>query len=232
MRMAIGVRWRAWWLAPRIVTVAVLAAACSSDGDASRASGGMSSDAGSEVGGGGGADAGPPDTGSAGGGSGGAGEPSCPATPPNLTDATECTPEIQQAGGCRYHVECQSGPVDLTFTCKQDGSSVVQWTVTPDACSFPFDTCPGTNVRCHSGQWLTRQPGDPPQACPDTCPETKPAPGAETCITCPADCTLCATVSCGYRCSSGSGWTVGTTVAPDAGCTSGIWQFDDACGDE
>jgi hypothetical protein len=33
-----------------------------------------------------------------------------------MTPAEQCTPEVKRAGGCRYRVDCQSGPVDLAFT--------------------------------------------------------------------------------------------------------------------
>jgi len=176
--------------APFVVTVAVLAAACESGGDASG---------------------------------------DCPATPPNLTPAEVCTPAVQQAGGCRYRVDCQSGPVDLTFTCKQDGSSVVMWSVVSDTCSSPFDSCPGANPRCYTGIWVSQAPSNPPQPCPETCPETKPAPGTAVCFACSQDCAICSASSCGYRCSSGGAWTVGSTYRAGAGCANGVWLFDGAC---
>jgi hypothetical protein len=154
--------------------------------------------------------------------------PACPATPPGITPAEQCTPEVQQAGGCRYSVTCQSGAVDLTFTCKPDGSSVVLWSVVPEACSFPQDTCAGTPTYCTGTSWATRPPANPPPLCGLGCPETKPAPGDARCLDCNEFCG-CSGASCGYRCPSGEGWTVGAAYSAGSECTTGVWLFDGAC---
>jgi hypothetical protein len=160
-----------------------------------------------------------------GGGSGGSTSDACPETPPDLTPAAECTPGTH----CRYSVECQSGPVELDFTCALDGSLVVQWNVTPDACAFPFDSCPGTNARCIDGAWRTQQPSDPPQPCERTCPDVRPEPGQAQCVACSFDCSVCDGPRCGYRCPSGDGWTVTTPIPGEEGCGLGMWVFDGAC---
>ena len=130
----------------------------------------------------------------------------CPPTVP--TAATPCS--LVKSKSCSYIVACQSGDVSLSFTCSKDDP----WQVVAGIlCSYPHDSCPGTELYC-SGQWSLPQGTNPPAPCPATIP----AAGG-----------MCQSFGfggvwdkCGYPCDGSdvaSGWKVAT-----CGGDPGQWQ--------
>jgi hypothetical protein len=119
------------------------------------------------------------------------------------------------AEGCRYELECRSGPAAFTYRC----SSGI-WKLDERDCTQPFDACDGgdAQVQCRGGEWrLLGAGGDGPLPCPGE----RPALGSE--------CSFSAVTgppSCGFRCDAGGGWTVGSC---QYGSDGGRWLFDGAC---
>jgi hypothetical protein len=117
--------------------------------------------------------------------------------------------------GCRYELECRSGPAEFTYRC----SSGI-WKLEERDCERPFDACDGgdAQVQCRGGQWtLLGAGGDGPLSCPSE----RPVFGSE--------CSFSAVTGppyCGFPCDDGSGWTVGTC---QYGGFGGLWLFDGTC---
>lgn len=145
-------------------------------------------------------------------GSGGS-APSCPPEPPSF-GSTSCTDEVPVGTVCRYDVSCQSGQVSLRFLCGEFAWEMVAG----QACSQPFDSCPGTNYYC-DGEWLLPQGSNPPSPCPSSRPS-----GGEACFSggmggvWPA---------CGYYCDDMTSWTVAVCDEPSPG--QGAWLLS-PCG--
>jgi hypothetical protein len=146
------------------------------------------------------------------GGAGGSTPLNCPAKAPSAYD--QCT--LEGEGACTYTIECQSGPVELSFTCSE---SEYGWRVLEQPCDFEYDSCPGTELYC-SGTWWMPQGTNPPAPCPDEMP-------AEN-ATCFGGGFGGVHEHCGYRCESDpSVWSV-TTCYSEPGM-DGEWESDGAC---
>lgn len=136
----------------------------------------------------------------------------CPADPPSGYEA--CT--IEAGEQCVYDVACQSGVVELRFTCSADGYG---WTVVDQACAQPYDSCPGTELYC-DGSWWQPTGTNPPSPCPSEPPQEFSA---------------CYTggfggvwENCGYYCDDQSTvWTVATCYGNAN--EEGVWEYDSAC---
>lgn len=133
----------------------------------------------------------------------------CPAEAPGPFQ--QCT----SSSVCNYDVACQSGTVNLQFTCDANGG---RWQLTPTACDQPHDSCPGTEYHCIDS-WQMPEATNPPAPCPDTPPE----PGAE----CFPGGFGGVWEYCGYRCDDTpeAAWTLAhcpTDAMP-------VWQYDEAC---
>lgn len=152
-------------------------------------------------------------TGSSGAGGAGGGEPiDCPPEPP--TSYEPCT--LSGEGACSYTLDCQSGPVALSFGCSPESGL---WTVLEQPCEYEYDSCPGTELYC-AGQWWLPEGTNPPSPCPD------PAP---------AELSECFSGGfggvhqrCGYPCGddASSGWTIATCSGE---FDAEVWEYDDAC---
>jgi hypothetical protein len=143
--------------------------------------------------------------------SGAGGNPAaCPTTPPE--PYVQCDHALFNGQLCTYTVDCQSGPGNqIAFTCSENG----YWQIPQQACSNPYDSCPGTSINCWGGYWTIPEGTNPPPPCP----EKKPVPGD-----------VCTSFgfgppTCGYPCEEGSGWTVGTCSY----WAEPYWTFDGTC---
>ena len=136
--------------------------------------------------------------------------PACPGEAPD--GYATCEPHEAL---CTYEVACQSGVVTLEFGCL-DGT----WSIGPDTCVEPYDSCPGTEYYCGDEGWWMPFASNPPSPCPAEPPQ--------------AD-TPCFTggmggvwEQCGYRCDDApdAAWTIATCVMSPTG---GSWVYDGAC---
>jgi hypothetical protein len=136
----------------------------------------------------------------------------CPAEPPSPYAVCR----LPEDGACTYTIDCQSGPVELTFTCSEDAFG---WVVAAKDCDYEYDSCPGTELYC-VGQWWMPEGTNPPSPCPNP-PPTEFSP-----------CTTGAFGGvhqhCGYPCEddASSGWTIATCSGDFA---EGVWEYDSAC---
>ncbi len=148
------------------------------------------------------------------GGNSGAPAVGCPDKAPGAL-AASCPVGVPEQG-CRYALDCQSGPLELTYRCANG-----IWTVDDQGCA-PFDSCEGGDfqVQCRGGAWgPLGAGGDGPAPCPSTRPDLG------------SDCRFSrftGSPSCGYRCANGTGWT----VASCDGASPSRWLFDGACPDD
>lgn len=134
----------------------------------------------------------------------------CPAGPPD--GYTTCEPNKAL---CLYDVACQSGTVTLEFGCL-DGT----WSIGPDSCVEPYDSCPGTEYYCGEDGWWMPFASNPPSPCP-----TEPPPEGQACFTGGMGGVW---EQCGYRCDGApdGDWTIATCVQGPSG---GAWVYDGAC---
>jgi hypothetical protein len=159
-------------------------------------------------------------------GGGSAGRPSgCPSTPPRAAVFADSCPSGLPAEGCRYTLECQSGPQEFVYRCQNESPEVFvpAWSLEPVPCAEPYDSCFGGDgqIRCGEGgssYMLQGYGGDPP---PD-CPNRRPVEASE----CPVGFANSTPGPCGYRCADGSGWTL---AACTHGSTPPRWLLDDGC---
>ena len=136
----------------------------------------------------------------------------CPPTSPSGYVPCEVSP-----GVCSYDVACQSGQVNLSFTCASG-----YWEIVPSPCAFPYDSCPGTEYYCDSSWWMPTAT-NPPSPCPE-----EPPPAGEPCTTGGMGGVW---EHCGYRCKLGdpsAQWTIATCTS-DVG--SGFWVYEGVCDD-
>ncbi len=142
-------------------------------------------------------------------------------------DYLECPPEMpnqyQPCPGeghpttCSYDVRCQSGPATVSFSCTPGDS----WSLVPNqACSYAYDSCPGTDLYCMGSSWWMPTGTNPPSPCPDP-------PPVELSECFPY--TLGGVHEhCGYPCNGdiAQGWTVASCVGASE---PGAWEYDGAC---
>lgn len=141
-----------------------------------------------------------------------------PACPPTLVDGyTSC--EEYEGSFCSYDVSCQSGTVNLSFSCAGG-----YWQVEPQACEQPYDSCPGTELYC-DGSWWMPNATNPPSPCPTTIPPagTPCFPGGMGGVW----------EHCGYSCGGDpelSGWIIASCEGKDPNGPHS-WQPEGACVD-
>lgn len=197
---------------PFVVTLAALAGsgACQSEVlvFTPTGSGGASSSAGPTTSSSSSSAAGPTTSASSGGGSV---PDNCPADAPTSYEACP----IGEDASCTYTLDCQSGPVQLTFVCSEDEFG---WRVADQACDFEYDSCMGTELYC-SGQWWMPQGTNPPSPCPNDPPEEF--------STCWAGGMGGMHEHCGYRCDETGAWTVATCSGTFD--EEGSWEYDGTC---
>lgn len=146
-------------------------------------------------------------TGGSGAGGFGGNTSACPAEPPG-DGYGQCA--ISQGETCTYEIDCQSGPVSLTFAC--DGV----WRLPSQSCDMPYDSCPGTHYHC-DGEWWMPTATNPPSPCPPELPEEGTA--------CYAGGMGGVWEDCGY--AERDCWFVATCVQDPSG--AGQWEHTDTC---
>jgi hypothetical protein len=143
------------------------------------------------------------------GGTAGTGNVGCPEVAPQAY-ADTCPAHLPDEG-CRYELECQSGPREFTYHCAPGG-----WRLEETACENSFDACSGgvRQVQCRAGSWtLLGTGGDGPADCAVEPPDIGSACSYPIIQSAPY---------CGYPCPDGSGWTVAT-------CSPPYWLYDGVC---
>jgi hypothetical protein len=159
------------------------------------------------------------------GGSGGTGSssssgnngPNCPPSAPGAYD--EC--KLKAGEICSYEVGCQSGPRFISFTCWDGGFG---WrTVAGQACTLPFDSCPGTDLYC-GNEWGMPAGTNPPAPCPDP----PPTAGSE----CFSGGFGGVHAKCGYPCEGdpNKGWQIASCTGGSTPNDKGSWSYDNGCG--
>lgn len=116
--------------------------------------------------------------------------------------------------GCRYALECGSGPREFAYHCGERG-----FFVEDERCENAFESCLGgdAQVRCMGGSWeLLGGGGDGPLDCPVTPPvELSDCPYS----------LYSGPAVCGYPCPDSDRFTVATCVFP----AGPRWLYDGAC---
>jgi hypothetical protein len=147
----------------------------------------------------------------------------CPPAPPDFYGAGWETCTLTAGVSCHYDIACQSGAVSLGFACDNGTWHVAQ----QQACAQPYDSCPGTSLRCVPGADWTFEVNynyNPPGPCPPSAPSAGGScqPGG---FGGDPD-------ACGYPCDgvdAASGWTVLRCDFSDAGSSTSAWTSDNAC---
>ena len=138
----------------------------------------------------------------------------CPADPPS---AYELCTLSNPSGVCKYTHDCQSGLVELGYTCSPENG---MWMLVEQPCDYEYDSCPGTELYC-SGIWWMPTATNPPAPCPDP----KPQEGSP----CYSGGFGGVHHHCGYTCGEdvSTGWTIATCYSE--AIDDGVWEFDDVC---
>ncbi len=138
----------------------------------------------------------------------------CPSAIPGSYGAAPCE---AKGVSCNYPLDCQGGPIIANIFCTGAGP----WRLTPQPCTQPYDSCPGTDLYCSGNTWSTPIGGNPPSPCPGTLPEEGSS---------------CYPVGfggvreyCGYPCASTGNWVVARCPHPSIGEYSSTWSHDQAC---
>lgn len=133
----------------------------------------------------------------------------CPSTVPGAY--ASCESEGQQ---CSLDADCQGGPVTVNVVC-----AAGYWELTPQPCSKPADSCPGTSLYCSENVWTKASGTNPPAPCPDTLPDEGSS--------CSSSGLGGVHEYCGYPCASTGQWVVARCPYVETGQSS--WTHDQAC---